>query len=244
MASVKQKTKRQRAPMDPLADPPRPDGWQMVYTGFVLILLCFFIMLTSFASFQESRITQFVRSFSNAVTVFKEGNALEKGETIISNDAAMVDKDDPLARLFEKVNQLGRQNGLGNVDVRRTPRGVIMTLSEKMLFASGSATLSMPSYPLLRRVAAIIKTVGVPVEIEGHTDDVPIRTEAYPTNWELSTARAVNVLRYLTENQGVDRHKISAVGMSQYHPLVANTSDENRYKNRRVEIIFKPEPKR
>jgi chemotaxis protein MotB len=225
-------------------DPPRPDGWQMVYTGFVLILLCFFIMLTSFASFQKSRITQFVRSFSHAVTVFKDGDALEKGQTIISNDAAMVDKDDPLARLFEKVNRMGRENGLDNVDVRRTPRGVIMTLSEKMLFASGSATLSASSYILLRRIAAIIKSVGVAVEIEGHTDDVPIRTEAFPSNWELSTARAVNVLRFLTEKQGVDRHRISAVGMSQYHPVVANTTDENRYKNRRVEIIFKPEAER
>jgi chemotaxis protein MotB len=240
MASVRQETKRQRAPMDP----PRPDGWQMVYTGFVLILLCFFIMLTSFASFQKSRITQFVRSFSNAVTVFKDGNALEKGQTIISNDAAMVDKDDPLARLFEKVNRMGRENGLDNIDVRRTPRGVIMTLSEKMLFASGSATLSASSYPLLRRIAAVIKSVGAPVEIEGHTDDVPIRTEAFPSNWELSTARAVNVLRFLTEKQGVDRHNISAVGMSQYHPVAANTTDENRYKNRRVEIIFKPEAER
>jgi chemotaxis protein MotB len=225
-------------------DPPRPDGWQMVYTGFVLILLCFFIMLTSFASFQKSRITQFVRSFSHAVTVFKDGDALEKGQTIISNDAAMVDKDDPLARLFEKVNRMGRENGLDNVDVRRTPRGVIMTLSEKMLFASGSATLSASSYILLHRIAAIINSVGVAVEIEGHTDDVPIRTEAFPSNWELSTARAVNVLRFLTEKQGVDRHRISAVGMSQYHPVVANTTDENRYKNRRVEIIFKPEAER
>ncbi len=243
MPHVRQGIKRQHGPSDPPMDPPRPDGWQMVYTGFVLILLCFFIMLTSFASFQESRITRFVRSFSNAVTVFQDGNALEKGQTIISNDAAMVDKDDPLARLFEKVNQLGREKGLDNIDVRRTPRGVIMTLSEKMLFASGSAALSVASYPLLRRIAAIIKSVGVPVEIEGHTDDVPIRTEAFPSNWELSTARAVNVLRFLTENQGVDHHTISAVGMSQYHPLVANTTDENRYKNRRVEIIFKSVPK-
>jgi chemotaxis protein MotB len=227
---------RRRSPVSP----DHTSGWQMVYTGFVLILLCFFIMLTSFASFQKSKITQFVRSFSNAVTVFKDGNALEDGKTIISNDAAMVEKDDPLARLFEKVNQLGQAHGLGQVEVRRTPKGVTMTLSEKMLFASGSATLSASSHSLLRRISSVIESVGVPVEIEGHTDDVPIQTPMFPSNWELSTARAVNVLRFLTETQRVDRQRISAVGLSQYHPLVPNSSDENRYKNRRVEIIFKP----
>lgn len=241
MAMVQQRRKKQRRAS---MDRSRPDGWQMVYTGFVLILLCFFIMLTSFASFQESKVTQFVRSFSNAVTVFKDGNALEQGETIISNDAAMVDKDDPLARLFEKVNQLGRDNGLNNIDVRRTPKGVTMTLSEKMLFTSGSATLSASSYSLLGKIASIIKSVGVPVEIEGHTDDVPIQTAAFPSNWELSTARAINVLRYLTEKQRVDQHYTSAVGMSQYHPVAANTTEENRNRNRRVEIVFKSEPMR
>ncbi len=215
-------------------------GWQIVYTGFVLILLCFFIMLTSFASFQESKITQFVRSFSNAVTVFSDGNALEDGNTMISNDAAMVPKDDPLARLFERVHDLGRMKGLDQIAVRRTPKGVIMTLSEKMLFASGSATLSASSFPLLQKIASIIDSVGVPVEIEGHTDDVPIATTAYASNWELSTARAVNVLRFLTERSHVDHRRVSAVGMSQYHPVVPNSSLENRTQNRRVEIIFKP----
>ncbi len=217
------------------------NGWQIVYTGFVLILLCFFIMLTSFASFQESKITQFVHSFSNAVTVFSGGNALEEGETIISNDAAMVPKDDPLARLFEQVNQLGRENGLDQVAVRRTPRGVVMTLSEKMLFDSGSATLSAASFSLLERISSIIGSLSVPVEIEGHTDDVPIDTPLFPSNWELSTARAVNVLRFMTERKRIDHRRISAVGVSQYRPVAPNTSEENRTRNRRVEIVFKPE---
>lgn len=216
-------------------------GWQIVYTGFVLILLSFFILLTSFASFQESKITQFVRSFSNAVTVFTSGNALEDSKTMISGDAAMVDKDDPLARLFAKVNALGQDKGLGEIDVRRTPKGVTMTLSETMLFTSGSATLTASSHPLLGKIASVIDAVGVPVEIEGHTDDVPIETEAFPSNWELSTARAVNVLRFLTEKQQVELHTISAVGLSQFHPVAPNTTDENRNKNRRVEIIFKAE---
>lgn len=216
-------------------------GWQIVYTGFILILLCFFILLTSFASLEQSKITQFVKSFSNAVTVFNGGRSLEKGETVINSDAMMVDKENQIALLFEKVNVLGQQIGLENMDIRRSQKGVVITLADKMLFASGDAVISVGAYPLLVKITGIIKITGVPVEIEGHTDDVPISTAKYPSNWELSTDRAVNVLRFMTEGQHVDKNLLSAVGKSQYHPIVQNNSEANRNKNRRVEIIFKPE---
>lgn len=215
-------------------------GWQIVYTGFVLILLCFFVMLTSFASFQESKITRFVRSFSNAVTVFSGGASVEKEDAMINSDAKLLNKEDQVALLFEKVQQLGQTNGLEQLDVRRTKKGVIMTLSEKTLFSSGSATLSKGAHPILNKISKIIKTLKVQIEIEGHTDDRPINTFAFPSNWELSTARAVNVLRFMTEEQGVASRLISAVGMNQYHPVAPNDSEINRNKNRRVEIIFKP----
>ncbi|MEJ2661760.1 MAG: OmpA family protein, partial [Desulfobacteraceae bacterium] len=79
------------------------------------------------------------------------------------------------------------------------------------------------------------------VDIQGHTDDQPIRTHAFPSNWELSTARAVNVLRFMTAEAGVSPRRLSAVGLSKYHPLVPNDSKKNRARNRRVEIIFRPE---
>lgn len=216
-------------------------GWQIVYTGFILILLCFFILLTSFASLEQSKITRFVKSFSNAVAVFDGGRSLEKGETVINSDAMMVDKENQIALLFEKVSVLGQQIGLENMDIRRSQKGVIITLSDKMLFASGDAVISVRAYPLLIKITDIIKNAGVPVEIEGHTDDVPISTAKYPSNWELSTDRAVNVLRFMTEGQKVNKNLLSAVGKSQYHPVVHNNSEANRRKNRRVEIIFKPE---
>jgi chemotaxis protein MotB len=225
-------------------DPDNPQveagGWQIVYTGFVLILLCFFIMLTSFASLEGSRITRFVQSFSNAVSVFNGGRSLEPGKTILDTDAMTVDKEDPIAMLFEKVQQLGKHNGLNQVRIRRSNRGIVMTLSDKMLFESGDAALSKSSYSLLNRIGKIINSTHAQVDIQGHTDDRPIRTDAYPSNWELSTARAVNVLRYLITEAGVSSHRLSAVGLSKYHPLVPNTSEENRALNRRVEIIFRP----
>jgi chemotaxis protein MotB len=219
---------------------PEAGGWQIVYTGFILILLCFFILLTSFASLEHSKITQFVQSFSSAVSVFDDGRSLEPGKTIFSTDAMVVDKEDPIALLFEKVKQLGKQNGLDQVSIQRSDRGIIMTLADKMLFESGEAALSESSHVLLDKIGMVVKSTNARVDIQGHTDDMPIRTDAYPSNWELSTARSVNVLRYLLTEAGVSSHRLSAVGLSKYHPLVPNISAENRARNRRVEIIFRP----
>lgn len=225
---------------NPVSQQSGTSGWQIVYTGFILILLSFFIMLTSFASLQESKISRFRRAFSTAVSVFEGGDSLEEGETIINSGALIVDKEDQMAQLFNEINMLSQETGLDQVNLRQSNRGVIMTLSDKMLFNSGDATLSGPAFPLLDRIAQIVQRIKVPVEIEGHSDDRPIHTAAYASNWELSTARAVNVLRYLIEEKKVEAHRLSAVGFSSYHPAVKNNTKENRSQNRRVEIIFKP----
>ncbi len=219
----------------------RTSGWQVIYTGFVLILLCFFVMLTSFASLQQSKITRFARAFSHAVSVFTGGRSLEKGDTAIDGDAMAVSREDRLARLFEKVRQLGNTARLDPVLVKRTRRGVVITLSENLLFASGDAQMTESAASLLDKVAWMIRQVAVPVEIEGHSDDRPIRTGRYPSNWELSTARAVTVLRYLVERRGIEGRRVTAVGFAQFRPVAPNDSPDNRARNRRVEIVFKPE---
>ena len=216
-------------------------GWQIVYTGFILIMLCFFIMLTSFASLQDSKITRFANSFSNAVSVFSGGRSLESGETMINADSMVVSKNDRIALLFEKVKMLGQQNGLSHISLRRSQRGIIMTLADNTLFESGNADLSKSSYALLKKISVMINKMDVHVDIEGHTDDRPIQTDAYPSNWELSTARAVNVLRFLVSEGKVKSEGLSAVGLSKYHPMVPNSTSGNRAKNRRVEIIFRAE---
>jgi chemotaxis protein MotB len=232
MAETRHNRQRDRVPAP-------SGGWQVVYTGFILILLCFFIMLTSFASLEKSKITQFTHAFSSAVSVFGHGESLEEGETIMPSGAMMVDKEKAAAELFQTVIMLGVRSELNGVQIRRGRRGVVMTLSDTMLFSSGSADLSNRAYPLLNKIASIIKTVKKPVEIEGHTDSMPIHNRAFASNWELSTARAVNVLRYLTANNRADGLRLSAVGMAEYRPVAPNDSESDRAKNRRVEIVFK-----
>ncbi len=235
MANMNHKEKR-----EPASYQPGPGVWQVIYTGFILILLCFFIMLSSFASFEKSKITRFVASFSNAVSVFGHGSSLEEGKTMLKADILVVDKENRMALLFERVRMLGQQAGMDQVIISRSNRGVVMTLADKLLFASGDGRLSQMAYPLLDKISEIIKSLDVPIEIEGHSDNVPIRTAVYTSNWELSTARAVNVLRYLVEQRQVSPQRLSAVGFSKYQPVAPNRSPAQRAKNRRVEFIFKP----
>jgi chemotaxis protein MotB len=91
---------------------------------------------------------------------------------------------------------------------------------------------------LLQKIGAIISKTDYLIRIEGHTDNLPIHTALFPSNWELSTARAVNVLRYFIKEHNIDPRRLAAEGFSEFHPLAANDRPENRAKNRRVEIIF------
>lgn len=213
-------------------------GWQIIYTGFVLIMLSFFILLTSFASLEKSKITRFAQSFTTAVSVFQYGKSLEESKIQYDARISLVNKEDQVTRLFEKIRDLGRKQQLESIHIRKNERGVVMTLSDTLLFVSGEARLNDLAYPVLGKVGEIIARIGLPVEIEGHTDNVPILNDVYPSNWELSTARAINVLRYLVQQGKVMPEKISASGRSEYSPLFPNDTDAHRTANRRVEFIF------
>lgn len=224
----------------PAPDPPIDTGrWQMVYTGFILIMLCFFILLTSFVSLDPSKITRFVSSFSSAVSVLSGGKSIDPGDVLLDVQVQLTAREDLVARLFEQVRQASQAEGLDQVSLQRTPRGVVLTLADKLLFDTGEARFSTEAYPRMAKIGRLVRTIGVPVEIEGHTDDRPIATTRYPSNWELSTARAVTVLRYLTETLDVTPERLSAVGFAEFQPVVPNDSDAHRALNRRVDLIFK-----
>jgi chemotaxis protein MotB len=109
-------------------------------------------------------------------------------------------------------------------------------LSGSFLFQSGRAELQPDALPLLDAVANQLRTGSNPVRVEGHTDTIPPDSERYPTNWELSTARAVSVTRYLAESGHLPAGRLSAEGFGEFHPLVDNDTREHRSLNRRVEI--------
>lgn len=214
-------------------------GWEIVYSGFVLILLCFFIMLSSFSTMEEAKVMQFVKSFINAVSILPRGVKFDQGNVVVNDSADIVEYKEQLAKIFNRLEDLASEFHLEKeISLALTRKGLIMRLSEYTLFDSGAADIRAEALPLLQKVGAIISKTAYQIRIEGHTDNVPIHTERYPSNWELSTARAVNVLRYFIKNHSIDPRRLAAEGFSEFHPLFVNDTPQNRAKNRRVEIIF------
>jgi chemotaxis protein MotB len=119
---------------------------------------------------------------------------------------------------------------------------VYIALQEKLLFKSGSAVVDVKGNEALKSLAVVLnQTNGINVMIEGHTDNVPIRTKLYKDNWDLSTARATTILRLLTKDYGFDPLRITASGRGEFHPVASNDTDSGRASNRRTEIIISPD---
>ncbi len=140
--------------------------------------------------------------------------------------------------LIEEVRRrLGTPAG-GGVEVLPRQEGVLIRVSSSLLFPSGSDDLLPEGRRLLRDIGAVVRDVPSLVRVEGHTDDVPIQTARFPSNWELSAGRAVRVVRILTEEEGVDPRRVFFAGYGECRPVAANVSDANRQRNRRVEIYL------
>jgi len=139
-----------------------------------------------------------------------------------------------LARLSARLEDDLR---LERADIVRDGRGLVVSLPETATFNVGSADVTSEARPLIARVVNELNDRPYALRIEGHTDDVPIRTERYPSNWELSTARAGAVVAYLINDLGFPADRLSAAGYGEFHPRAANDSTANRARNRRIDIV-------
>ncbi len=125
-----------------------------------------------------------------------------------------------------------------SIRLEENERGITIHILDDILFGSGSANLTGGSLLVLNRLASIIKELPNDIRVEGHTDDVPINTAAFPSNWHLSVARALNTAYYLIHNEGLNPEKVSIVGYSEYKPMDSNSTAEGRAINRRVDIVI------
>lgn len=128
------------------------------------------------------------------------------------------------------------QNGAVEVETRN--RRIVIRVKEQGSFQSGSATLRATFIPIMDKIRDAIKDIDGIYSVEGHTDDVPISTSRFRSNWELSSARAVSVAHELMKNNDMDQAKFTVVGFAETKPMVANDNEENRSRNRRVEIVI------
>lgn len=136
-----------------------------------------------------------------------------------------------------KINDLSLNS---DVSVQAVDREIIITMKEKISFSPGEAAILKNSETILDNIASIIeKHPALLVEIEGHTDDVPIKTALYPSNWELSVGRSTSVLKYFINKHGIDPSRLSIKGNAEQHAIAPNDTPENRARNRRVEIRLK-----
>jgi chemotaxis protein MotB len=214
-------------------------SWEIVFTGFILILLCFFIMLSSFATMEKAKIMQFVSSFAQAMSILPGGKKIEAGKTVLPDSSDIVEFDSEIAKISEDLNFHVRKNGLEKkVMILDVKGNLVMRFAEQVLFSSGSAKITPEAIPLLQIIGEILSTTSNFIRVEGHTDNLPISNQQFPSNWELSTARAVNVLRYFIEAHEFTPRRLSAAGYGEYQPLAPNNCPENFAKNRRVEVII------
>jgi chemotaxis protein MotB len=163
--------------------------------------------------------------------------------------AVSQEKEDEIARLKgtydELVSSMEKEIEDGQITITQLADRLSVSMVDKILFPSGEADITPEGLKVLERVGKILKnTQGKMIRVEGHTDNVPIHPnlqEKFPTNWELSTTRATNVVRFLQDKIGIRGARLHAVGMSEYHPVATNDTQVGRSQNRRIEIILLPE---
>lgn len=227
------------------------DRWLISYADFVTLLFAFFVVMYSISSVNQKK----YRTFSDSLSIAFSNQPKASLTTIVPNNQeqllkALVDKRtarevEQQRRMQERMNNLA--GGLKRVllplikqhqvDITTTKRGVVIDIRASSLFRTGEADIQPGALGVLRKVAAQLNNEKLPIEVEGYTDDIPIKTAQFPSNWELSSARASSVVRMMIDN-GVTSERLAAVGLASNHPLVPNDSPENRDRNRRVSITI------
>lgn len=213
--------------------------WMSTYGDLVTLLLCFFVLLFSFSTIDNSKFKAIIQSMQGSLGVLDSGvivqiNPVET--TFPGNDDS---EEESFSKINEQVSNFIEENDLQNsVTLILDERGLLIRLLDATLFDSGKAEIRDEAKYIIEKITDVIKESNNSIRIEGHTDNVPINTERFPSNWELSTARAVNVLKYMIEIKDIEPSRLSAVGYGEYHPIDSNDTTESRQKNRRVDIMI------
>ncbi|MCF6460538.1 OmpA family protein [Clostridium sp. Cult3] len=216
------------------------DSWLTTYSDLVTLLLCFFVLLFSFSNIDAQKFRTIMSSFQGGTGVLEGGTTLELGENAESSEDLL---EEDLEKLKGILEEYADSVGLGaEILLSVEERGLIVRFMDNVLFDSGKAELKPESIEILETVAEILNRDEFRdrlIKVEGHTDTDPILySKKYPTNWELSSTRATNVLRYLVEEENIDGSRISSSGYSYYRPIAPNDTRENKAKNRRVDIVI------
>ncbi len=212
--------------------------WLLTYADMITLMLALFIILFAMSTISRVKVQEFARSisagFNNPWSVNQPPNGGANGEQAFESSSSIPAIEKELEK-YVKENRLEQQ-----VRVHAEARGLVVTLlSDKSYYDSGSAVMRPQTLKILDQIAPILKRDKTDqIAVEGFTDNVPIATSAYPSNWELSALRAVGVARYLVEHDGIPGSRMSVAGYGQFHPRNPNDTDAQRQANRRVDIVL------
>lgn len=215
-------------------------AWMTTFSDLMTLLLVFFVLLYSFSVMDVEKFEGFIAALKNQLGV------LEAGKTITPNpniDAGTLGQDyaqapENIRQVMEELNNYIEANNLSDrVQVEQKRKGLVISLTGEILYQLGRAEIRDQGKEILTRISNILTEIPNDIMIEGHTDDLPIRTNEFPSNWELSTARAVNVIKFLIEEKNFNPARLSAAGYSEYRPVADNSTAAGRAENRRVEIV-------
>ena len=248
------------------AGPPGSPAWMATFSDLMNLLLCFFVLLFSMSSVDAQKFEEVAASFSSTFSVFSGGAMSIGDGMLISNGVSQLNELDEYInstgkeaeseedvdafdevekakmeeseKLEQMVSEAVSEAGMDDVmSIDFTSQYVSITLNGSLLFDSGSATLSENAYPIMDQVGIILERYAdSTIVIEGHTDNVPMNSAKYPSNNELSDARALEVFYYIINNTNLDPATIVHAGKGEYCPIADNSTPEGRALNRRVEI--------
>jgi len=214
-------------------NPDNADRWVVSYADFITLLFAFFTVMYAISHVDSGKLDRFAGSMKSAL----KSSGTATSQLPLIEGIKPVNYED--ARLEKEIRSEFEKSGIiESVVVSRDERGVRISLGESVLFDVGSAEIRKEARPILTAIAGILRQTQNSISIEGHTDNTPIGSSRYPSNWELSTARATSVLMSLLHDHGVNPERFSASGYGEYRPVVSNMTPEGRSKNRRVDIIF------
>lgn len=226
-------------------------AWMTTFADLMSLLLTFFILLFSMSSISDVKFSEAAGSIQSVFSGASDSDSILDGsdgmielpipkETSKSEETSKgQDELTQNEQMYEKLSEDVENKDLGsNVSVSMGEKGITVALKDSILFESGRADLKEEGLEVLEQVRSLIDEYDNEIVIEGHTDNIPMSSGRYGSNWELSTSRAVSVVRYLAEEEDIDPERLSAVGYGEYRPIVANDSHENRATNRRVNILL------
>ena len=237
------------------AEKENSERWLLTYSDMITLLMLFFVVLYSMSSADAGKARALAEEMQSVLAggnwgIFETmGRTQKRGIDNYSGRAGAGSKNPYSTKDTRQVKVMSKANELFKpeieskyLQVTMDERGLIITLTGDIFFEGGSAKLEEPARPVLNKVSTLLKALPNYVRIEGHTDNYKVSVsktgERYDTNWDLSSARSITILRYLVEENFVDPKKFSAVAFGEYRPIDDNNTPEGRAYNRRVDIVI------